>query len=109
MARPAYNGHLPDEEETDASGTDTAREAPNRYQQDTTAADNTQEQEKKEKKPGILKKAWDKLGLDAPTLMMMGKAALPPTIALSMFQADKVAATFSTLGYLVAIISILGL
>jgi hypothetical protein len=40
--------------------------------------------------------------------MMMGKAALPPTIALAMYQADKDAAMYGTLGYLVAIVSILG-
>jgi hypothetical protein len=111
MARPAHDGHLPDEEETDASGTvkpDAAREEANRYQQNTTKGDDTNEEQKKEKEPGKLKKAWDKLGLDAPTLMMMGKAALPPTISLAMYQADKVAATFTTLGYLTAIISILG-
>lgn len=111
MARPAHDGHLPDEEETDASGTvkpDAAREEANRYQQNTTLGDDTKEEEKKKKEPGKLKKTWDKLGLDAPTLMMMGKAALPPTIALAMYQADKVAATFTTLGYLTAIISILG-
>lgn len=36
------------------------------------------------------------------------KAAIPPTIALSIYQANSVADTYSTLGYLVAIISILG-
>ncbi|RMZ71113.1 mfs transporter [Pyrenophora seminiperda CCB06] len=77
------------------------------YHQDA-ALTGEEDVEKKEKKPSRLKAAWGKLGLDAPTLMMMGKAALPPTIALAMFQADDVAKTYSTLGYLTAIISILG-
>ncbi|KAJ8115265.1 hypothetical protein OPT61_g3058 [Boeremia exigua] len=110
MARVAHDGHLPSDGETDANGSvkpDAAREDTDRYQQDTTLGD-TKEEEKKKKEPGRIKKIWDKLGLDAGTLMMMGKAGLPPTIALTMYQADKVSQTYSTLGYLVAIISILG-
>ena len=77
------------------------------YQQDATLT-GEEDGEKKEKKPSKLKAAWGMLGLDVPTLMMMGKAALPPTIALAMYQADDVAKTYSTLGYLIAIVSILG-
>jgi hypothetical protein len=62
----------------------------------------------KEKKPSIIKRTWTNLGLDVPTLLMMGKAGLPPTIALSMYQADDVSSVYTTLGYLMAIISILG-
>jgi hypothetical protein len=36
------------------------------------------------------------------------RGGLPPTIAIAMYQAEDVARTYSTLGYLVAIISILG-
>ncbi|KAF1922856.1 uncharacterized protein M421DRAFT_77004 [Didymella exigua CBS 183.55] len=113
MARHAQDAHLSTEEDavSDASGTvkpDAVREEANGYQQNTTSGDDTEEEEMKKKEPGKFRKTWDKLGLDAPTLMMMGKAALPPTIALAMYQADKVAATFTTLGYLTAIISILG-
>jgi hypothetical protein len=110
MARVAHDGHLPDDE-TNSNGRvkpDEAREEANRYQQNASLGDDTKEAEKKKKGPGRFKKVWDKLGLDAGTLMMMGKAALPPTIALAMYQADKVAQTYTTLGYLVAIISILG-
>ncbi|KAF2736579.1 hypothetical protein EJ04DRAFT_462988 [Polyplosphaeria fusca] len=46
--------------------------------------------------------------MDVPTALMMMKAALPPAIALAMYQADAIAQTYTTLGYLVAIISILG-
>src|SRR5690242_16272855 len=109
MARVASDGHLPDQEEADHNGTtakpDAAREEANGYQQNTA---DTEEREKKKKEPGKFKAKWNKLGLDVPTLLMMGKAALPPTIALAMYEADAVAQFYSTLGYLVAIISILG-
>ncbi|CAO2655399.1 Nn.00g104630.m01.CDS01 [Neocucurbitaria sp. VM-36] len=78
------------------------------YQQNASLTEDGKDADKKEKKSSKIKKIWDKLALDVPTLLMMGKAALPPTIALAMEQADDVAQTFTTLGYLVAIISILG-
>ncbi|CAE7021633.1 hypothetical protein CFE70_003030 [Pyrenophora teres f. teres 0-1] len=77
------------------------------YRQDATLT-GEEDGEKKKKKPSKLKTAWGKLGLDVGTVMMMGKAALPPTIALAMYQADDVAEKYSTLGYLIAIMSILG-
>ncbi|KAF1938497.1 hypothetical protein EJ02DRAFT_383606, partial [Clathrospora elynae] len=83
-------------------------EQSNGYHQDTSLTEETKDEEKKEKKPSKLKKAWDKLGLDVGTLLMMGKAALPPTIAIAMYQHQAIADTYTTLGYLVAIISILG-
>lgn len=54
-----------------------------------------------------LKAGWAKLGLDAPTLMVMAKGATAPTIALAALQSDAYAAEYTTLGYLVAIVSIL--
>lgn len=61
------------------------------------------------KKPNKLKQLWQKLDLDIPTVMMMFKASLPPTIAIAMYQSDAVAAVYSTLGYLVAITSVMGM
>lgn len=55
------------------------------------------------------KQLWDKAGLDMQTLAMMLKGSLPPTIAIAMYQARDVAAIYQTLGYLVAIASILGM
>lgn len=81
-------------------------EQPTSYRQNVSQTD--EEEEKKEKKPSKLKAAWAKLDLDVPTLLMMGKAALPPTITLAMYQATDVAQTYTTLGYLSAIIAILG-
>ncbi|KAJ5020443.1 mfs transporter [Bipolaris maydis] len=79
-------------------------EQPTGYQQNVSSTE--ENEKKKEKKPSRLKAAWGKLGLDLPTLLMMGKAALPPTIALSMYQATDVAQTYTTLGYLTAIVCI---
>lgn len=60
------------------------------------------------KKSSRIKQLWAKTGLDSLTLKTMVKGSLPPTIAISMYQSNVVAARFSTLGYLVAITSILG-
>lgn len=56
----------------------------------------------------FLKKLWTKTGLKPIELLIMAKGGLPPTIALAFYQAQPVANTFTTLGYLVAIISIIG-
>jgi hypothetical protein len=61
------------------------------------------------KKPSKMKQLWNKVGLDAPTLILMFKGSLPPTIAIAMYQSPAVAAEYSTLGYLVAIASVLGM
>jgi hypothetical protein len=98
-------GH--DGEEAEAIGKENSHDENNGYRQDPTLTEDKNEKEKK-KKPSFIKRIWTKLGLDVGTLLMMGKAALPPTIALAMFQADAVAKVYSTLGYLTAIISILG-
>ncbi|KAI0127860.1 hypothetical protein BJ170DRAFT_391372 [Xylariales sp. AK1849] len=56
-------------------------------------------------KPGIM----TKLGLDLPTMIMMVKGAIPPTVAISIYQATPVANYFGTLGYLIGIMSILSI
>ncbi|KAM3418373.1 hypothetical protein BST61_g4370 [Cercospora zeina] len=61
------------------------------------------------KKPNLLKRLRQKLDLDVPTVMMMFKASLPPTIAIAMCQSPAVARTYTTLGYLIAITSVLGM
>ncbi|KAI9711843.1 MAG: hypothetical protein M1820_001988 [Bogoriella megaspora] len=81
-----------------------------------------------EEKPKILswlKQAWAKTGLDLITILIMAKyvneplfitianldarGAVAPTIALAIYQSDAVARQYSTLGYLVAIMTILGM
>lgn len=59
------------------------------------------------KRPSAAKRTWDKLGLNIGILMMMFKGALPPTIAFAVYQNSAFAAIYSTLGYLVAIMSVL--
>ncbi|KAH7067574.1 hypothetical protein BKA63DRAFT_522397 [Paraphoma chrysanthemicola] len=97
--------------EREESGKETASEEQaqaSAYQQNGSLTEDKKDEKTKEKKPGFIKKIWTKLDLDVGTVMMMCKAALPPTIALSMYQSDAVAQHYTTLGYLVAIISILG-
>ncbi|QIW98053.1 hypothetical protein AMS68_003571 [Peltaster fructicola] len=60
-------------------------------------------------KPSKIKQLWQKTGLDVKTLLMMFKGSLPPTIAVAMYQSTAVANQYGTLGYLVAIMSILGM
>ncbi|ESZ98380.1 hypothetical protein SBOR_1258 [Sclerotinia borealis F-4128] len=67
------------------------------------------EMKNEEKKPSKFKEMWGKLGLDAPTLMMMFKGSVGPTIAIAFYEADSVAKTYTTLGYLVAIISVISM
>lgn len=64
--------------------------------------------EQQEKKSSKIKQLWTKTGLDVPTILIMIKAAIPPTIATAMYQATPVAKQYGTLGYLVSIMSILG-
>ncbi|KAF6222410.1 hypothetical protein HO133_001496 [Letharia lupina] len=59
------------------------------------------------KKPSLIKRTWDGSGLNPGMLMMMIKGALPPTISLAVYQSTDFAQVYSTLGYLVAIMSVL--
>lgn len=58
-------------------------------------------------KPSLLKRLWDGSGLNLGMLMMMVKGALPPAISLAAYQSSAFADLYSTLGYLVAIMSVL--
>ncbi|KAK2629287.1 hypothetical protein QTJ16_000107 [Diplocarpon rosae] len=58
-------------------------------------------------KPSKLKEMWVNLELDSGTVMMMFKGSVAPTIGVAFYQADSVAATFTTLGYLIPIITVL--
>ncbi|TVY78574.1 Uncharacterized protein LSUE1_G003688 [Lachnellula suecica] len=64
-------------------------------------------EEVKPEKESFMKKAIAKIGLDAGTVMMMFKGSVAPTIGIAIYQADSVAATFATLGYLVPIITVI--
>lgn len=69
----------------------------------------TQQPHQQAKKPSKIKELWQKAGLDVTTVMMMFKGSLPPTIAIAMYQSSGVGQVYSTLGYLVAITSVLGM
>ena len=58
-------------------------------------------------KPSIFRRAWNGMDLNLGILTMMVKGALPPAISLAAYQGTSFADTFSTLGYLVAIMSLL--
>ncbi|MCJ1401597.1 hypothetical protein MMC11_004813 [Xylographa trunciseda] len=59
--------------------------------------------------PSLPKRTWKKLGLSGHMLMTMLKGACPPVIALALYQSEPFATHFSTLGYLVGIMSVLSL
>jgi hypothetical protein len=60
------------------------------------------------KKPSKIKELWTKIGLDFATCSMMFKGSVAPTVALAMYQSPVVAQHYTTLGYLIAIMTILG-
>jgi len=70
-------------------------------------AQKSEQKQTEEEKPSKLKQIWQKAGLDPLTLMLMFKGSLPPTIAIAMYQSNAVSSKFGTIGYLVAIRSVL--
>ncbi|KAI9721166.1 MAG: hypothetical protein M1828_005273 [Chrysothrix sp. TS-e1954] len=60
------------------------------------------------KKPSIPKRLWKKSGLDIPSVIILLKAGVPIAIALAIYQIDAVANHFTTIGYLIAVMGILG-
>ena len=64
--------------------------------------------EKAPKKPNLPKRVWTALALDQSTVITMAKGGLAPIIALAALRSPTFAAQYTTLGYLVAIMSMLG-
>jgi hypothetical protein len=60
------------------------------------------------KRPGPLKRAWTAIGLNPPTVIIMAKGSLPPIISLAALRSKTFAEKYTTLGYLVVIMSLLG-
>ncbi|OAL36805.1 hypothetical protein AYO20_03860 [Fonsecaea nubica] len=60
------------------------------------------------KPPSMLKRLNDKLGLkiNLPTVLLMFKGAVAPTIGLAIYQDTSVADHYSTIGYLIPIMSL---
>ncbi|KAK5738191.1 hypothetical protein LTR17_006221 [Elasticomyces elasticus] len=64
----------------------------------------------KERLPAKLKRIWlAKTGIDQRTYMQLFKGALAPTIAISAYQSTAWSETYTTIGYLVGIMTILSL
>jgi hypothetical protein len=61
------------------------------------------------KKPNIVKRLWQKSGLNLFFILLACKGGIPPTLALAAYEADDWNEIYTTLGYLVAIISHLSL
>ncbi|RGP69893.1 hypothetical protein FLONG3_7649 [Fusarium longipes] len=53
-----------------------------------------------------LKSGWTSLGINRKILMLMFKGSIPVAISLSFYQSTPVSETFTTLGFLVAIIAV---
>ncbi|EPE03995.1 hypothetical protein F503_04843 [Ophiostoma piceae UAMH 11346] len=90
---------------TSATGA-TATTAPDDMGPTGTGActdDDDDDDEPEPPKPTFLQR----IGLDVPTLMMMFKGSLPPIISLAIYQSDAVAAEYTSLGYLIPIISVI--
>ncbi|KAM5347566.1 hypothetical protein ACJ41O_007390 [Fusarium nematophilum] len=76
-----------------------------------------EERPRPELKPAILKRFMGKVGLDAPTLILMFKSdihlprsasgSIPPIIGISIYQSPPIYAYFTTMGYLIPVISVL--
>jgi hypothetical protein len=61
----------------------------------------------KTRRKSFLIKAWEKIGLDRPTLMKMLKFSIPPSLSLCIYQSNVISSTYTTVGYLIAIGAIL--
>lgn len=91
------NGHVPLAKERTVSDS-------------TNNANKNAELEDPKPKPSVLARVgslWSKTGIDKRTAMSMFKGALAPTISLAAYQADAWADFYTTLGYLVIIMTIL--
>ena len=60
-------------------------------------------------KENLLKRTWNAIEKESMTLQLMFKGALAPTIAIAIYQSSRIAEIYSTVGYLVAIMSILSM
>ena len=60
-------------------------------------------------KPSLPKRVWAKIGLDRMTLELMFKGAAAPTIAIAIYQSPAIASIYTTIGYLIAIMSIVSM
>lgn len=109
MSSPTLRGTAPSSQSGEASSSEIKEEAPGstRVFQERDESNVAEATPKKQSMKDKAKSLWAKTQLDVPTMKIMAKGALAPTICLAAYQATDFAETFTTLGYLVGIISIL--
>ncbi|EPS25675.1 hypothetical protein PDE_00609 [Penicillium oxalicum 114-2] len=90
-----------------SGSSDSSSARPSLTRRGTAASKSTQAPEQKTTW-GWIQTQWQKTGLDRPTILLMMKGGLAPAIAVSIYQASDVADEYTTLGYLMAIVSVLG-
>ena len=87
----------------DNSGGEHSQDSPS----EETIKNDRMEDKSTVEKPSLMKRIWTSSGLNVGMLILMFKGALPPTISLAIYESTPVARVYSTLGYLVAIMSVL--
>ncbi|OBT64942.1 hypothetical protein VE03_05687 [Pseudogymnoascus sp. 23342-1-I1] len=88
-----------------ARAADTERDAG----EDAGASNSNGAKDEEKPRPSVPKRIWAKLDLDLGTLMMMFKGSLAPIIAVAWYESLDIARIFTTLGYLVPIITVLSI
>ncbi|KAI5275458.1 hypothetical protein E4T47_01489 [Aureobasidium subglaciale] len=112
MTSTSQSPSSPTQPTTDAPSSHTATHSLNANSEKSTdnPANGGQEEVQAAKKPSLKERAeklWAKTQLDPTTMKIMAKGALAPTISLAAYQATNFAETYTTLGYLVGVVSIL--
>ena len=92
---------------TNTSDQDNKPPQPQKGDSPSEGSTNDIDKEPPGNKPSLARRLWDGSGLNPGMLMMMVKGALPPAISLAVYQSTAFADVYSTLGYLVAIMSVL--
>ena len=95
-----------------ATSNNQTMQSPSRPSQDSPSEDAAKDEKlldkgPPDKRPSLPSRIWMASGLNLAILKMMVKGALPPTIALAIYQSNPVAKEFTTIGYLIAIESVL--
>ncbi|KFY72534.1 hypothetical protein V499_07347 [Pseudogymnoascus sp. VKM F-103] len=109
---PVDNRELPaeDAEKDTEDGQNDVRDKPAEASKSKDAkAENDGTKDEEEPKPSKLKRIWAKIDLDIGTLMMMFKGSLAPIIAVAWYESLDIARIFTTLGYLVPVITVLSI
>ncbi|KAH7134539.1 hypothetical protein B0J13DRAFT_641034, partial [Dactylonectria estremocensis] len=78
-------------------------------QEPAGVGDDVEERTRPEPKPATLKRFMGKVELDAPTLILMFKGSIPPIIGISIYQSPPIYNYFTTMGYLIPVISVLAI